>query len=97
MIYHITERVNMQSIKQNGLIRQNSAFICLCEHFESWIDMFKNPVIFMVDINSFMKDNPSVNVTTWIPESDEICVWGDIPQRYIKIMDFIKLIANESS
>ena len=84
MIYHITEKHNKNSIITNGLIRNKHAFICLCESVDSWLGMFNKPCIFQVDIDSFMQDNPDVTVTTWQPQSDEICVWSDVPKEYIK-------------
>lgn len=87
MIYHISERTNQDSILHRGLCRDNHAFICLCENVQNWISMFNDPVIFEIDIEKFMKDNPSVDIKTWQPNSDEICVWGDIPKEYVRLSE----------
>ena len=83
MLYHITEKQNQSSISQHGLLRGNHAFICLCVDVNNWIDMFQDPIVFKIDINRFMEENPNVDIRTWQPDSDEVCVWSDIPTRYI--------------
>ena len=80
MIYHISERTNQDGILHRGLCRYNHAL-------QNWISIFNDPVIFEIDIEKFMKDNPSVDIKTWQPNSDEICVWGDIPKEYVRLFE----------
>lgn len=79
-LYHRTSSKNVRSIVENGLVPRN--FICLSEDVNSWVTL--GSAAFRIDIGSFMKDFPEVKVTTWLPESDEICVWGKIPAQYIE-------------
>lgn len=83
-LYHITSQANKQSILVNGLTRGNHAFICLCKNPANWHGLVANPIIFKIDMQEYMKDYPYIRVTSWLPQSDEICVWGDIPKEYLK-------------
>ena len=81
LLYHRT-RGDVASILKDGLIPKPN-FVSLSEGRDSWwIDL---PLL-SVDIDAFMRDFPDVQVTTWQPESDEICVWGKIPPKYIKLV-----------
>lgn len=86
-LFHITSKQNVDSILTNGLTRGNHAFICLCENPSNWKDLIKDSdrCLFSIDIKAFMLDFPCVDITTWFPQSDEICVWGDIPPKYISV------------
>lgn len=64
---------------QHGLI-PSGAFVCLSEYPDSW---FEDYALLSVDIERFMDDFPGIDVRTWQPELDEICVWGSIPPEYI--------------
>lgn len=86
-LYHITPQANKQSILINGLIRDNHAFICLCKNPNNWDGLVNNPIIFEIDIRAYIKAYPHIKITTWLPQSDEICVWGDIPKEYIKYVN----------
>ena len=82
-LFHITEQTNKTSILKNGLLRNGHAFICLCKDVNNWIGMFENPFILKINIEAYVQDNPNIDIRTWQPQSDEICVWGDIPLKYI--------------
>lgn len=101
-LYHRTKTRNVESILKNGLLRKlperrPRAFICMSADPNSWYNpneedqeidswgTFGNAV-FKIDIESYRRDNPEVTVTSWLPESDEICVWGDIPAKYLELM-----------
>ena len=91
-LYHVTKPENVDSILRNGLLRchgsYRSAFISLSERPDSWIQ--KGLVLLEVDV-----DGIGCKETTWLPQSDEICVWGDIPPERIKViyMDSAKRLA----
>ena len=82
-LYHRTPKENLQSIFEKGLLPSPN-FVCLSENPKSW---YQNYACLEVNIESFMKENPNVRITTWLPELDEICVWGMIPPKYIKECD----------
>lgn len=56
-------------------------FVCLSTKQDSWYNDYQ---LFEVDIKSFMQDFPDISVKTWLPDLDEVCVWGRIPPKYIK-------------
>jgi len=80
-LYHRTNPENVNNILEEGL-KCKSFYISLSESISAW--SFLGQAVFTIDIERFIKENPSVKVTTWLPESDEICVWGNIPAEYIK-------------
>lgn len=83
LLYHRTLSKNVESIMKDGLI-PSGAFVSLSEKPDSWYTDFP---LLSVDIDSFMRDFPDVRVTTWLPELDEVCVWGTIPAKYIAKVD----------
>lgn len=66
---------------ENGLVPRYN-FVCLSEGRYSW---WSDLALVSVDIDAFRRDCPDVRITTWLPELDEICVWGKIPSKYIKL------------
>jgi len=80
-LYHRTPRENLASIMENGLVPRYN-FVCLSEGRYSW---WRDLALVSVDIDAFRRDCPDVRITTWQPELDEICVWGKIPSKYIRI------------
>lgn len=83
LLYHRTLLKNVESIIKDGLI-PSGAFVSLSEKPDSWYADFP---LLSVDIDSFRRDFPDVRVTTWLPELDEVCVWGTIPAKYIAKVD----------
>ena len=79
-LYHKTPRENLKSIFEKGLIPSPN-FVSLGSNPESW---YRDFACLVVDIDMFMKENPGVRITTWLPELDEVCVWGTIPPKYLK-------------
>ena len=83
-LYHVTKPENVESILKDGLLRchgdYTSAFICLSEKPNSWIQ--DGLVLLEVDI-----DGIGSEVRSWGVETDEINVWGDIPPERIKVIE----------
>jgi len=89
-LYHVTPSENVESILKNGLLRchgdHKSAFIFLSEDPDSWID--DGLVLLDVDV-----DGLKCRFTTpCIENTDEICVWGDIPPDRIKLHERTKVL-----
>lgn len=74
-LYHVTPKENVQSILQNGLRRKGFA-VHLSEKPYSWYT--PGLAIFKVRITGLRHE-----MTTFLPESDEILVWGDIPAERV--------------
>lgn len=73
-LYHVTPQENVQSILRDGLKRKGFAVYC-SENPHSWWQ--PNMAIFKVRITGLKHE-----MTTFLPESDEILIWGDInPER----------------
>lgn len=70
----------MQSILEKGLLPTPN-FVCLSTKQDSW---YNDYALLAVDIETYMQDFPDIVVKTWLPELDEVCVWGKIPPDYIK-------------
>ena len=101
-LYHRTKAQNIKSIIEKGLLRKlperrSRAFICMSVDPNSWYNQDEEDpeidswgtlgnAVFRIDIESYRRDNSEVEVTSWLPESDEVCVWGDIPAKYLKLM-----------
>ena len=90
ILYHVTPSANVESILKNGLLRchgdHKSAFIFLSEDPDSWID--DELVLLDVDV-----DGLKCRFTTpCIENTDEICVWGDIPPERIKLHEKTKVL-----
>lgn len=83
-LYHMTPRENLESIFKTGLLPAHGNFVCLCEDPLSW---YRDYARLIVDMDAFRRDSPGVRVTTWLPDLDEVCVWGTIPPKYIRLCD----------
>jgi len=75
-LYHVTKPENVGNIIKYGLLRSYSdhtAFaIYLSENPKSWYQPGLD--ILRVDISGLPQE-----MTTFLPESDEVLYWGDIP------------------
>ena len=76
-LYHVTAPENVSDIMLGGLKRgggiRQAAAVYLSEKPLSWYQ--SGLVILKVDISGLQ----SVPATTFLPESDEVLFWGDIP------------------
>lgn len=76
-LYHVTDPENVPSIMLGGLKRgggiRNCCAVYLSEKPLSWYQHGK--VILRVDVSGLQE----IEATTFLPESDEILFWGDIP------------------
>ena len=79
-LYHRTPHQNIASILEKGLLPSPN-FVCLSISPSSW---YNKHSLLEVDIDQFIQDFPDIAVKTWLPELDEVCVWGTIPPKYIK-------------
>lgn len=79
-LYHVTPKENVQSILQSGLKRGGNSgrgfAVSLSEKPYSWYTL--GLAIFEVRITGLKHE-----MTTFLPESDEILVWGDIPPERV--------------
>jgi len=82
VLYHITEKENVPSILEKGLLcgglSHRGSFVSLCEEWISWYE--DGLAILEVDI-----DGIDCDIRTWLPQLDEVCVWGDIEPWRIRI------------
>ena len=83
-LYHVTPKENVESILKSGLLRchgdHKSAFVFLSEKRDSWF--VDGLVLLEVNIEGL-----KCRVTSpCIDNTDEICVWGDIPSKRIKVV-----------
>ena len=74
-LYHVTPAENVQSILRDGIKRKGFA-VYLSEKPYSWYT--PGAAIFKVRITGLKHE-----MTTFLPESDEILVWGDIPAERV--------------
>lgn len=74
-LYHVTPKENAQSIMVDGLKRKGFA-VYLSEKPYSWY--VPGMSIFKVRITGLKH-----KMTTFLPESDEVLVWGDIPAERV--------------
>ena len=77
-LYHVTKPNNVKSILQNGLLRSaakehTAIAVYLSEKPLSWYQ--DGLEILRVDISGLEE----MKATTFLPDSDEILFWGDIP------------------
>lgn len=81
-LYHVTKPENVQSILQTGLRRDSGGrrtiAIYLSENPRSWYQPGK--VVLRVLIEGLTGD-----MTTFLPEQDEILYWGDIEPERIEV------------
>ena len=77
VLYHITDPENVPSIMLGGLKRGGGIRSCcavyLSEKPLSWYQNGK--IILRVDISGLKE----IKATTFLPDSDEVLFWGDIP------------------
>lgn len=82
-LYHVTGKKNVEVILREGLRRchgdSTSAFISLSEAPDSW--MQDGLALLSVNIGGL-----GCKVTKWGKETDEVCIWGDIPPERIKLV-----------
>ena len=74
-LYHVTQQENVQSILRDGLKRKGFAVYC-SEKPDSWYE--RGLAIFKVRITGLKS-----KMTTFLPESDEILIWDDIPAERV--------------
>ena len=76
-LYHVTDPGNVPSIMLGGLKRgggiRNCCAVYLSENPLSWYQDGK--AILRVDISGLKE----IKATTFLPDSDEVLFWGDIP------------------
>lgn len=72
-LYHVTAKENLEGILREGLKRKNGFCVYLCEDWKSWWK--PGMIILRVRITQLGKQ---CEITTMLPELDEILVWGDI-------------------
>ena len=73
-LYHVTPKENVKSILREGLKRKGFAVYC---SEKPWSWYMEGMAIFKVRITGLRH-----KMTTFLPESDEILIWGDIlPER----------------
>lgn len=88
-LYHVTPKENVQSILRDGLKRGGNSgrgfAVSLSEKPYSWYAL--GLAIFEVRIGGLKHD-----MTTFLPESDEILVWGDIPAERVRTVKASEVI-----
>lgn len=73
-LYHVTPKENIRNILRDGIKRKGFAVYC-SEKPESWFT--PNMAIFKIRITGLKH-----KITTFLPESDEVLIWGDVsPER----------------
>lgn len=95
-LYHVTDPGNVESILQKGLLRgggkRQAAMVYLSEKPLSW--WYPGAKILKVDTKNLMGE-----WSDFLPESDEILYWGDIPSERIKVyepkpIEYIKMFSS---
>lgn len=74
-LYHVTPEENAASILRDGIKRKGFAVYCSenpCSWYRPGLAIFR---VRITGINSPM--------TTFLPESDEILIWGDVPPERV--------------
>jgi hypothetical protein len=75
-LFHVTDAQNVDSIIKNGLLRhakRSASAIYLSTHPLSWYQ--EGLRILRVDISGLS----TIPANTFLPDSDEVLFWGDIP------------------
>ena len=76
-LFHVTKQENVESILRDGLKRKYGFAVYLSENWDSWWK--PGMAVLRVRITGL---NKQFEMKTFLPESDEILVFGDIrPER----------------
>jgi RNA:NAD 2'-phosphotransferase (TPT1/KptA family) len=78
-LYHRTQKELVPSILKEGLKRKGFA-VYLSENPFSWLGL--GTATLRVDVDKIPRE---CETTTFIPELDEVLVWGDIPPSAIEV------------
>lgn len=70
-LYHVTQKENVKGILRDGLKRKTFAVYCSEKPYSWWTP---DLAIFKVRITGL-----KCELTTFLPESDEVLIWGDVP------------------
>ena len=70
-LYHVTPKENVNNILRNGLTKKRFAVYCSEKPYSWWTP---DLAIFKVRITGL-----KCEMTTFLPESDEVLIWGDVP------------------
>jgi hypothetical protein len=88
-LYHVTPQENVASIKQRGLVRgglKRIGFAVSCSvNPEDW--WMPGLAIFKVRITGL-----KCKMTTFLPESDEVLIWGDVPPERLSLCETHEVI-----
>lgn len=75
-LYHVTDPRNMRSIREKGLVRHANRPAIAVYLSESPMSWYREGLrILRVDISGLSH----IKATTFLPDSDEVLFWGDIP------------------
>ena len=74
-LYHVTPQENVRSILKEGLKRKGFAVYCSEKPYSWYRD---GMAIFKVRITGLKSE-----MTTFLPDSDEILIWDDVPAERV--------------
>lgn len=77
-LYHVTKQENVPSILRNGIKRKYEFAVYLSEKWDSWWK--PGMAVFRVRITGLNKE---FEMRTFLPELDEILVFGDVPPERV--------------
>lgn len=77
-LYHVTKQENVPSILRNGIKRKYEFAVYLSEKWDSWWK--PGMAVFRVRTTGLNKE---FEMRTFLPELDEILVFGDIPPERV--------------
>lgn len=86
-LWHITPKENVKSILADGLKRKGFAVSCSEKPYSWWTPEM---AIFKVRITGLKCD-----MTTFLPESDEILIWGDIPPERLYLCNPLEVFTRK--
>lgn len=89
-LYHVTDASNVESIKSQGLTtyaKRSAAAVYLSTKPFSWYQG-NGQRILRVDISGLS----CISATTFLPESDEVLFWGDIPAWKLTKKGYVRRI-----